>query len=75
MDTQRIRLMGVGDMVRVPHVGDQLSRDRRNMGFIVKVDRSTMTKKIRYWVRLLGGWRVGPIPFTARQLEVISERG
>ena len=67
--------MVVGDMVRVSHVSVALSRDRRNVGFIVKVDRSTMTKKIRYWVRLLGGWRVGPVPFTARQLEVISERG
>ena len=75
MDIQRIRPMGVGDMVRVAHLGENLSRDRRNVGFIVKVDRSTMTKKIRYWVRLLGGWRVGPFPFTARQLEIISEGG
>ena len=75
MATRRRKPMVVGDMVRVPHVSVVLSRDRRNVGFIVKVDRSTMTKKIRYWVRLLGGWRVGPVPFTARQLEVISERG
>ena len=65
--------MDVGDMVRVSHIGGWLSKKRRNIGLIVKVDRSPVSHKIRYCVKLFGGWKVGPVPFMERQLELISE--
>ena len=71
--TQRTRPMDVGDLVKVPHVADNLSKKRRNIGFIVKIDRSPISHQKRYWVRLLGGWSIGPCPFMGRQLEVISK--
>lgn len=65
--------MGVGDIVKALHVANDLDKGRRNVGFIVKVDQSELTKKHRYWVKLFGGWSVGPVPFLAKQLEVLSE--
>ena len=66
-------MMDVGDIVKIPHMNDNLDNGRPNVGFIVKVDRSSLTFKRRYWVKLFGGWTVGPAPFTERQLQVISK--
>ena len=65
--------MNVGDIVKALHVANDLDKGRRNVGFIVKVDQSELTKKRRYWVKLFGGWNLGPVPFLATQLEVVSE--
>ena len=65
--------MQVGDIVKALHVDENLDNGRQNVGFIVKVDRSSLTFKRRYWVKLFGGWTVGPAPFTERQLQVISK--
>ena len=64
--------MQVGDMVKALHVADNLSAGKSNVGFIVKVDRSPVSHKIRCWVKLFGGWNIGPVPFMERQLEVVS---
>ena len=55
--------MQVGDMVKALHVADNLSAGKSNVGFIVKVDRSPVSHKIRCWVKLIGGWNIGPVPF------------
>ena len=65
--------MKVGDMVKALHVDENLSNGKRNVGFIVKVDQSLLTHKPRYWVKLFGGWNIGPFPFTERQLQVVSK--
>jgi hypothetical protein len=68
--------MKVGDLVKVPHVADNLSKSNNrkgSVGFIVKIDRSPISHKIRYWVKLFGGWNLGPVPFMGRQLKVISK--
>jgi len=64
----------VGDIVKALHVDENLDNGRSNVGLIVRVDRSTLTHQMRYWVKLFGGWTVGPAPFTERQLQVISKR-
>ena len=71
--TQRTRPMEVGDLVKAIHVAENLDDGRSNVGFIVKVDRSSLTHQLRYWVKLFGGWNIGPAPFMGRQLEVISK--
>ena len=65
--------MKVGDLVKALHVAENLDNGRSNVGFIVKVDRSSLTHQLRYWVKLFGGWNIGPAPFTGRQLEVVSK--
>ena len=50
--------MKVGDLVKVPHVADNLSKSNNrkgSVGFIVKIDRSPISHKIRYWVKLFWG--------------------
>ena len=65
--------MNVGDMVKALHVADNLSAGKSNGGFIGKIDRSPVSHKIRYWVKLFGGGNIGPVPFMERQLEIVSE--
>lgn len=66
--------MKVGDMVKALHVDEKnLSNGRSNVGFIVRMDRSPVSHQMRYWVKLLGGWNIGPAPFMERQLEVVSK--
>ena len=65
--------MKVGDIVKALHVAENLDDGRSNVGLIVKVDRSSLTHQLRYWVKLFGGWSIGLAPFMERQLEVISE--
>ena len=68
--------MKPGDLVKIPHVAENLSEhksnDRTSVGLIVRVDRSPVAHRMRYWVKLCG-WKIGPAPFTERQLEVISK--
>ena len=71
--TQRTRPMNVGDLVRVLHVNGNLTDGRNNVGFIMRTDRSPVSHQVRYWVKLLGGWNVGPVPFMERQLEIVSK--
>jgi len=67
--------MNVGDLVRVRHIDGNLTNGRSNVGFIMKIDRITPARgyKKRYWVKLFGGWNIGPVPFTERQLEIVSK--
>ncbi len=65
--------MEVGDIVKIPHMNERLTGEKKNVGIITKVDRSSLTFKRRYWVKLFGGWSVGPVPFMERQLQVISK--
>jgi|TARA_B100000029_G_C17196850_1_gene822841 hypothetical protein len=66
-------MMEVGDIVKIPHMNERLTGEKKNVGIITKVDRSSLTFKRRYWVKLFGGWSVGPVPFMERQLQVISK--
>jgi hypothetical protein len=63
----------VGDLVKALHVDENLGNGKSNVGFIVKIDRSSTTRKLRYWVKLFGGWNISPFPFMERQLEVVSK--
>jgi len=63
----------VGDIVKALHVDENLDRGRSNVGLIVRVDRSPVSHRMRYWVKLFGGWNIGPAPFMERQLEVVSK--
>ena len=65
--------MDVGDLVKARHVDEDLDNGRSNVGLIVRVDRSSLTHRMRYWVKLFGGWNIGPVPFTERQLEIVSK--
>ena len=65
--------MNVGDIVRARHVDGNLTNGRSNVGFIVRMDRSPVSHQMRYWVKLFGGWNLGPVPFMERQLQVVSK--
>ena len=65
--------MNVGDLVRARHVDGNLTNGRSNVGFIVRMDRSPVSHRVRYWVKLFGGWNLGPVPFMERQLQVVSK--
>ena len=65
--------MDVGDLVKALHVAENLDNGKSNVGLIVRVDRSSLTHQLRYWVKLFGGWNIGPAPFTERQLEIVSK--
>ncbi len=66
--------MKVGDMVKAVHVAEGLRGSKRgNVGFIVRIDRSPVSHRMRYWVKLFGGWNIESFPFMERQLEIISE--
>jgi len=56
----------VGDLVKAPHV------EQRNVGFIVHIKKTNVSHKLQYWVKLLDR-EMGPFPFLASQLEILSK--
>jgi len=70
--TDQGRRMKAGDMVQARHVQTDAT-GKSNIGFVMRVDRSPLTNEMRYWVKLLGGWSVGPFPFRERQLKLVSK--
>ncbi len=66
--------MEVGDIVRIPHMNERLTGEKKNVGIITKITRTIPARgyKKRYWVKLFGFER-GPYPFVEYQLQVISK--